>query len=144
MDPVLLYEAARLSLASGGCVKFDLKAYDGGLHLALCGVANHRSLENFARVARFAAARPDPPLLVASTLRVPGYVDAREVRAIARFIASLDPGIPYALLGFHPTFAMADLPATSRRHAHECKGAAEDEGLSRVRIGNLHVLSDAY
>jgi pyruvate formate lyase activating enzyme len=144
MDPVLLYEMARLSLVSGGCVKFDLKASDEGLHLALTGVSNRRTLENFARVARLAEARSEPPLLVASTLLVPGYVDEEEVRAIARFIASLDPAIPYSLLAFHPAFAMADLPPTSRGHALACKAAAEEAGLSRVHIGNPHVLSDAY
>jgi pyruvate formate lyase activating enzyme len=83
-------------------------------------------------------------LLVASTLLVPGYVDEEEVRAIARFIASLDPTTPYSLLAFHPAFAMADLPPTSRRHALACKAAAEEAGLSRVRVGNEHVLGDAY
>jgi pyruvate formate lyase activating enzyme len=34
--------------------------------------------------------RPDPPLLLASTLLVPGYVDAEEVGRIARYIAELD------------------------------------------------------
>jgi pyruvate formate lyase activating enzyme len=144
MDQVLLYEMARLSLVSGGCVKFDLKAAREGLHLALCGVGNRRTLENFARVARLGQARPEPPLLVASTLLVPGYVDEEEVRAIARFIASLDPGIPYSLLGFHPAFLMEDLPPTSRQHALACKAAAEAEGLARVHIGNPHVLGDAY
>jgi pyruvate formate lyase activating enzyme len=144
MDPALLYEMARLSLVSGGCVKFDLKAFDEGLQLALCGVSNRRTLENFARVARLAEARPEPPLVVASTLLVPGYVDEEEVRAIARFIASLDPTTPYSLLAFHPAFAMADLPPTSRRHALACKAAAEEAGLSRVHIGNQRVLGDAY
>ena len=144
MDPVLLYEMARLSLISGGCVKFDMKAAHEGLHLALCGVSNRRTLENFARVARLAEARPEPPLLVASTLLVPGYVDEEEVRAIARFIASLDPTTPYSLLGFHPAFTMEDLPSSSRRHALACKAAAEAAGLTRVHIGNQHVLGDAY
>jgi pyruvate formate lyase activating enzyme len=144
MEPVLLYEMARLSLVSGGCVKFDLKAFDEGVHLALTGAGNRRTLENFARVARLAEARPEPPLLVASTLLVPGYVDVEEVRGIARFLASLDPATPYSLLGFHPAFLMEDLPSTSRRHALACKAAAEAEGLSRVHIGNAHALGDAY
>jgi pyruvate formate lyase activating enzyme len=144
MNRVLLYEMARLSLISGGCVKFDLKAFHDGLHLALCGVTNRRTLDNFARLARLAEARPDPPLLVASTLLVPGYVDEGEVRAIARFIASLDATIPYSLLAFHPAFLMEDLPPTSRQHALACKAAAEAEGLSRVNLGNQHVLGDAY
>ncbi|MBM3149336.1 MAG: radical SAM protein, partial [Chloroflexi bacterium] len=124
MQPRLLEKAVQLSLQSGGCIKFDLKAYDESLHLALTGVSNKRTLENFARAARHIPERPDPPLVVASTLLVPGYVDAQEVSQIASFIASFDPTIPYALLGFHPHFYMPDLPRTSVRHADEAEAAA--------------------
>jgi len=103
-----------------------------------------RTLENFQRVAARADERPDPPLLVASTLLVPGYIDEREVRAIARFIARASPDIPYALLAFHPQFAMNDLPTTSRRHAERAAEAATEAGLTRVRLGNLHLLGPSY
>lgn len=129
-----------LSLRSGGCIKFDLKTFDDRLNLALCGVTNRRTLENFAYLSKLIAKRPDPPLLVASTLLIPGYIDKQEVGRIAEFIASLDPDIPYALLGFHPHFYMSDLPTTSRSHAEGCKDAAEKKGLTNVRIGNLHLL----
>jgi pyruvate formate lyase activating enzyme len=72
---------------------------------------------------------------------VPGYVDEEEVGAIARFIAGLDPTIPYSLLAFHPQFKMSDLPVTSCQQAERCKEAAEGAGLKRVRIGNVHLLS---
>ncbi len=81
---------------------------------------------------------------VASTLLVTGYVDVEEVSAIARFIAELNPNIPYSLLGFHPNFYMDDLPTTSRSHAFRCKEAAEATGLRRVNIGNLHLLGEDY
>jgi pyruvate formate lyase activating enzyme len=144
MHPSLLRQAARLSLDSGGTIKFDLKAWDENLHRALCGTTNRRTLDNFRWLAELGRQRPQPPLLVASTLLVPGYVDTEEVRQIARFIAGLDPHIPYALLAFHPHFYMCDLPRTSRRHAEECLETARDAGLTNVRIGNLHLLSEAY
>jgi pyruvate formate lyase activating enzyme len=81
---------------------------------------------------------------VASTLLVPGYVDAEEVARLAAFIAAIDPGIPYALLGFAPHFGMGDLPRTSRRHAEEALAAARAAGLGNVRLGNPHLLSEAY
>jgi pyruvate formate lyase activating enzyme len=133
-----------LSLTSGGCLKFDLKAWDEGLHQALCGVSNQRTLENFRLAASLTRERRTPPPLVASTLLVPGYVDSQEVSRIARFIASLDPAIPYSLLAFCPQFYMADLPTTSHRHAQECLEAARAEGLERVRLGNLHLLGPDY
>ena len=144
MNPHFLEKMAGLSLNSGGCIKFDLKAFDENLNIALCGVTNKRTLKNFEMLSEIAKTRPDPPFLIASTLLVPGYVDQEEVSKIASFIASLDKDTPYALLGFHPQFLMTDLPSTSRKHAEECKFAAEKAGLHNVRIGNIHLLGNAY
>ncbi len=144
MNRKYLKKMAELSLKSGGCIKFDLKAYDEKLNIALCGVTNKRTLENFKILTDFVKKRPDPPFLVASTLLIPGYVDKNEVSKIAEFIVSLNPEIPYSLLAFYPCFYMMDLPTTSRAHVKECKETAESSGLSNVKIGNVHLLSDAY
>ena len=140
MSPDLLNQMMDLSLESGGCVKFDLKAMNEKIHLALCGVGNKRTLENFTAASKSIPRRPEPPPLIASTLLVPSYIDAQEVAAIASFIAKLDPNIPYALLGFHGDFLMTDLPPTSWEQARSCQAAAEAAGLKRVRIGNVHIL----
>ena len=140
MAPSILEQALELSLRSGGCVKFDLKAWDESVHVALTGVSNRRTLENFALAAKRIPLRRDPPLLIASTLLVPGYVDAAEVGHLARFIAGLDPSIPYSLLAFAPAFYLGDLPCTSVRQAEECLGAARGAGLTNVRLGNRHLL----
>jgi len=142
--PRLMDRALALSLATGGCVKFDLKAYDETLHRALTGASNTTTLSNFARAAARFDERPDPPPVVASTLLVPGYVDAEEVGRIARFIADLNPAIPYALLGFAPHFLFHDLPRTSVRHAEKAEAAARAAGLHTVHIGNRHLLSRDY
>ena len=144
MSREFLDEMAKIALESGGCIKFDLKAWNEQMHIALCGVSNKATLANFSYLASFVDKRPNPPFLVASTLLVPGYVDEKEVRGISRFIASLNPEIPYTLLAFYPQFYMHDLPCTSKSHAQKCKEVAEKEGLCRVRIGNLHLLSDDY
>ncbi len=143
-NPKLLDQAVQLSLDSGGCIKFDLKAYDDNLYRALTGASNQAALENFARATRRFRERPDPPLVVASTLLTPGYVDADEVGRIARLIAALDPDIPYALLAFAPQFMMADLPPTSLGHAQQAEAAARSAGLRNVRIGNRHLLGFYY
>ncbi len=143
MHPRLFDRALGFSLASGGCVKVDLKAHDEALHTALTGVSNRRVLENFARGASVFRQRPEPPLLVASTLLVPGYVTPEEVARIAAFIASLDPRIPYTLLAFAPHYLMDDLPTTSWSHALEAEEAARGAGLLRVRVANRHLLRDA-
>jgi pyruvate formate lyase activating enzyme len=141
MSRAALDEAAELSLESGGCIKFDLKAWDEPLHRALCGVTNRRTLRNFEYLSTWIGRRPDPPLLVAATLLLPGYIEAEQVGRIADFLAGLDPSIPYALLAFYSAFEMSDLPRTSRQQAAECLAAAQAAGLKRVRIGNAHLLA---
>ena len=137
---MLLNAAVRYAFNSGGCIKFDLKAFDEEIHYALSGVSNQRTLENFTHTAKRHADRPDNPLILASTLLVPGYVDTEQVRKIARIIASINPEIPYALLGFAPNFYLSDLPCTSIEQAEQAQAAALDAGLANVRIGNRHLL----
>lgn len=140
MHPRLLDEMIQTALESGGCIKFDLKAWDENLHKALTGITNRRTLENFRKAGEKSRARPVPPLVIASTLLVPGYVEEEEVRSIARFIASVNPEIPYSLLGFYPHFYMSDLPFSSRSTADKCMQAAREEGVRIIRLGNVHLL----
>jgi pyruvate formate lyase activating enzyme len=140
----LLKRAVEISLDTGGCIKFDLKAYSEALHIALTGSSNGQTFENFALAASYSSQRLDPPLVIASTLLVPGYVDTDEIRQIAEFIARHDRKIPYALLGFGPNFLFPDLPATSVRHAEEAREAALGVGLENVRLGNRHLLGRDY
>jgi pyruvate formate lyase activating enzyme len=135
-NPKMVERAADLSRKSGGVIKFDLKARHPDVALALCGVDNARSFENFSRLAK---AFPDGDTLTATTLLVPYYVDAEEVSAIARFIADINPAIPYSLLIFHPDFCMDDLPVTPKKQVDECYRAARRH-LERVNIGNIHLL----
>jgi len=135
------HRAAELSLKSGGTIKFDLKAWDERLHVALCSVSNKPTLENFKMIGEsYFEAREEVPLLTASTLLVPGYVEEAEVYSIASFLAGVNPKIPYTLLTFYPSFIMNDLPTTDRKVAYACLEAAKRAGLERVRIGNVHLL----
>ncbi len=140
MNPKFLDWIYALSLDSGGCIKFDLKAWSETIHYALCGVSNRRTLNNFRVLAGWQKERKEPALLFASTLLVPGYVDQEEVGQLARFIASLDPEIPYSLLAFYPSFQLKDLPVTSRVQAELCRDAALKAGLKHVHLGNEHLL----
>jgi pyruvate formate lyase activating enzyme len=141
MNPGLLSKVIDIALESGGCIKFDLKAWTENLHLALCGASNKRTLENFQMISQNISKRQELPLLVASTLLVPGYIDSEEVYQIASFICKCNPDIPYALLGFYPHFLMTDLPKTTRVQAEKCRDAAREAGLTKIKIGNEHLLS---
>lgn len=142
--PALARRAAELSLKSGGIIKFDLKAYDEHLSLALSGVSNRRAFENFEMIARDYLPKAEHLLLTATMLLVPGYVDEEEVGRIAAFAADIDLSIPYSLLIFHGAFAMLDLPITPLEQAIRCYKAAREAGLKRVHVGNLHLLGFSH
>jgi len=134
-------KAAELSLESGGVIKFDLKTWNPDLNRALSGVSNSPTLESFRMIGeRFFKQRAELPILTASTLLVPGYVDAEEVDALARFIAKVDSRISYTLLAFYPHYILTDLPTTSRDLAYKCRDTAKKH-LENVRIGNIQLLS---
>jgi pyruvate formate lyase activating enzyme len=141
--PRILKEMFQLSLESGGILKFDLKAFDERLHFALTGVSNRLTLRNFSWAAKKARDYPQVTV-VASTLLVPGYITPEEVEKIAAFIASQNPEIPYALLGFAPNFFLTDLPPTSTSHAEEALRRAQKQGLKNLHLGNPFLLSRAY
>jgi len=142
MNKNLLKTVAELSLKSGGCIKFDLKSFNERINFALCGVSNKRTLDNFKWLSKFISIRPDPPLLIASTLLVPGYVDVEEISLISKFIADINNEIPYKLLVFHPQFYFRDLPVTSKKLAYDALDIAKKAGLKNVDIGNKHLLKD--
>jgi len=138
-EPAL--KAAELSYISGGNIKFDLKTWDDNLNKALCGVSNKPTLEQFKTIGeKYFKKRSELPILTASTLLVPGYVDVEEVEALAKFIAEIGSEIPYTLLAFYPQYTMRDLPTTNRDLAYKCRDAAE-KYVKNVRIGNVSLLA---
>ncbi len=134
-------KAAELSLESGGVIKFDLKAWNPNLNRALSGVSNSPTLESFRVIGEsFFKQRAELPILTASTLLVPGYINAEEINDLASFIAEIDPRIPYTLLAFYPHYILTDLSTTSRDLAYKCRDTAKKH-LENVRIGNIQLLS---
>jgi pyruvate formate lyase activating enzyme len=131
----------QIAVNSGGNIKFDLKSFNERLNLALCGVSNSRTLENFKYLADnyFGSRGEGMPEMSACTLLVPGYVNQEEVEQIAKFISEISDKIPYSLLVFHPDYQMKDLPITSRKHANKCLDAAKKH-LVNVNLGNKYLL----
>ncbi|KON26899.1 hypothetical protein AC481_06320 [miscellaneous Crenarchaeota group archaeon SMTZ-80] len=138
--PELVKEAAEISLKSGGNIKFDLKSFNSTLSLALSGVSNEMAYSNFEMIAQeFYKRRADLPLLTATTLLVPHYVDVAEIKSIVKFISEINDEIPYSLLIFHPDYFMGDLPITPRKQVEECFSIAKKH-LKNVHLGNTHLL----
>jgi len=141
MLSVYAQQAAKLSLETGGNIKFDIKAWSEDLVRVLCGTPNAATLENFKRIGEeHYGQRPELPLLSASTLLVPGYVDSQEIENISRFIAEVNPQIPYTLLAFYPAYMLTDLPTTDREYALNCHKTARKH-LENVKIGNANLLA---
>ena len=117
-----------------------MKCFNTNLSVALSGVPNNVAFRNFELIAKeFYDRRSKPPVLTATTLLVPGYVDEIEVDLIARFISNLNPEIPYSLLLFHPDFYMSDMPFTSKRQLENCLRAV-NRHLRNVHVGNIGLL----
>lgn len=137
----LVEKCMRLAIKTGGNIKFDLKSFNEKLNLAMCGVSNRRTLDNFKYLAEnyFCTREKEMPELSGCTLMVPGYVNHEEVELIAKYISEINPEIPYSLLVFHGDYQMKDLPITPRRQAVKCLEIAK-EYLKNVNLGNEFLL----
>ncbi|WP_457742873.1 radical SAM protein [Thermococcus sp.] len=67
-------------------VTFSIKALDENLHKRITGVSNVGALENFKKYCLSGK-------LTAETVYAPGLVECDEIKRIAHFIASLNPGM---------------------------------------------------
>jgi len=112
-------------------ISVSLKAFDEALHRDYTGVSNAPVLANFETMYR-QGIRVD-----ASSVLIPHYVGLDEIERIARFIASLDPEIPYHIIGYVP------VPGAPWRGAtrEEVEEAAEVAGryLAHVTFSALTV-----
>jgi len=140
----LIEKCMQIAINSGGNIKFDLKTFNEKLNLALCGVSNKRTLDNFKFLAEnyFGTRSQDMPEMSACTLLVPGYTTDEEVELIAKFISSINKNIPYSLLIFHGDYQMRDLRVTPKEQALKCLEVAK-KYLTRVNLGNKFLLGIA-
>lgn len=98
----------------------SLKAWEPEVHKAYTGMPKKRVFGNFT------AAHKAGVELRVNTVFIPGYVDLDQVEAIAAFVASHDPAIPFHINGYfevpgqpypRPTqVEMAQAVEASRRH----------------------------
>ncbi|MFX1393198.1 MAG: radical SAM protein [Promethearchaeota archaeon] len=137
----LVEKCMNIAIKTGGNIKFDLKSFHEKLNIALCGVSNKRTLDNFKFLAEnyFGTRNEDMPEMSACTLMVPGYTNHEEVEQIAKFVSSINSEIPYSLLIFHGDYQMKDLPITPRKQAMKCIEIAQ-KYLKNVNLGNKFLL----
>ena len=109
----------------------DLKCFTEAGYRSLGGslAVVKRTIETLARL--------DTCHLEVTTLVVPGLCDdAAQIGEMSRWLASIDPDIPYHLTRYCPRHRMRDVPATSVPLLFSLAGVAR-EHLNDVIVGNV-------
>ncbi|MHA1632021.1 MAG: radical SAM protein [Candidatus Freyarchaeota archaeon] len=77
-------------------VCISIRAYNDYVHRFYTGRTNRPVLDNFKLVSESGIE------VMAESILIPGLVELDEIERIARFIADIDPSIPYRIDGFMP------------------------------------------
>ncbi len=114
-------------------INVDLKAFTEAFYREQCQARLAPVKRNIAHIAR-----ETDIWIEVTTLLVPGLNDSEdELRALAQWLADVDPEMPWHVTAFHPDYEMLDLPRTSQQalaHAYEIGRQA---GLHYVYVGNV-------
>ncbi len=85
-----------LEKAGLSSIHISLKAYNDKIHQFYTGHSNKPVLNNFKLLNK------SKIKLMAESVLIPGLIDQNEIEKIAKFIASVNPAIPYRVDGFIP------------------------------------------
>ncbi len=108
-------------------ITLEIKAFDDNVHRALTGAPAAPVLRN----AEILATEAREKIRVFRTVVIPGMTDP-EILKIAEYIASLDPEIPYRLIGFRPNFALYYHPGPGKEEMERAAQRCREAGLSDV------------
>lgn len=110
----------------------DLKSFRGEFYRATCKARLGPVLETIERIGK------SDIWMELTTLVVPGLNDnPEELRDIARFIAAIDPGIPWHISRFFPAYHAGQTGATPPEKLREAYRIGISEGLHHVYLGNV-------
>jgi len=110
----------------------DLKSFSEGFYKEMCQAHLEPVLESIRLMKRLNI------WIEITTLIVPGQNDGDdELTQIARFIAGLDPGIPWHISRFHPDYKYTDASATPIETLRRAFSIGKQEGLHYIYIGNV-------
>ena len=114
-------------------INVDLKAFDETFYRDHCG----GRLAPVKRNIRTIAQETDIWIEV-TTLLIPGLNDSEaELRALAAWLAEVDPGIPWHVSAFHPDYQMMDRPATTAASLRRAYQIGREAGLHYIYLGNV-------
>jgi pyruvate formate lyase activating enzyme len=110
----------------------DLKAFSDSFYKEQCGAKLDpvlRTIETMKELGTW---------LEVTTLLIPGLNDSHdELKAIAEFLVKVDPGIPWHISRFHPTYRLLDIGPTPGKTIHRAREIGLEAGLKYVYSGNL-------
>jgi pyruvate formate lyase activating enzyme len=110
----------------------DLKAFRDETYRKVCGARLEPVLASIRRMKALGV------WVEVTTLVVPGLNDSvEELEGMARFIASVDPDIPWHVSRFHPDYEYTGTPATPVPTLRAAAEAGRREGLRYIYVGNV-------
>jgi pyruvate formate lyase activating enzyme len=114
-------------------INVDLKAFSERFYREQCQARLAPIKRNIARIAR-----ETDIWIEITTLLIPGLNDAEdELRAMAEWLADVDPDMPWHVTAFHPDYEMLDRPRTSQHALARAYEIGEQAGLHYVYVGNV-------
>jgi pyruvate formate lyase activating enzyme len=114
-------------------INVDLKAFTEEFYREQC----QGRLEPVKRNIAHMACETDIWVEV-TTLLIPGLNDSdEELRAMAAWLAEVDPDMPWHVSAFHPDYQMQDRPRTAQRDLARAHEIGKEAGLHHVYVGNV-------
>lgn len=110
----------------------DLKSFSDDFYRHICGGRLQPVLEAIQTIHAAGAWQEITSLII------PGVNDGEEeLHAMAHFVASVDPTVPWHVSRFFPMYRMADVPMTPATTIERAVRIGHEEGLLYVYPGNL-------
>ncbi|MEM2838536.1 MAG: AmmeMemoRadiSam system radical SAM enzyme [Thermoplasmata archaeon] len=110
----------------------DLKGFSDDFYRKVCGARLQPVLDSIGLHHELGI------WIEITTLLIPGYNDSKEeLEGIAKFIASVDPAIPWHVSRFHPDYRMRNVPATPIGTLRLARDIGMKAGLKYVYEGNV-------
>ena len=110
----------------------DLKSFNNEFYKDQCGAKLEPVLKTIESMRKMGI------WVEITTLLIPGLNDSREeLKGIAKFIADLDPDIPWHISRFHPTYKLTDVYPTPPESIQKARDIGYEAGLRYVYCGNL-------
>ena len=114
-------------------INIDIKAFTEDFYHKICKASLQPVLDTVCLL------RESGVWVEVTTLIIPGLNDTPdELAALASFIHSVDPAIPWHVTGFHPKYKMMDRAPTSIESLRMARQIGLDAGLRFVYQGNVH------